>query len=284
MLVESVSRHGSVGAAARELLTTQPSASRRLAALERRLGVTLFERDTTGARATPAGRELARQAARLLSELEAVPARIAAAVEAPSVSLGTIQALAPMVFTAAQIELEGIRVQAEVDHGPVLISEVAQGVLDAAIVTIADQSVLPRGVRVTELGVSPLVLVLPAGAGPLPRGRRGLKAREVVYSSIDLGAERLHAALSEAGARPCPGLTLEATLRVARHRGIPAVVPEFAARWWGAATDQVLPSPVAGTIRLSLVARSPGPPSLLAAHPALAARVLGVPERPADDE
>ncbi|MFF0681387.1 LysR family transcriptional regulator [Streptomyces tendae] len=36
-MTEAVARHGSVGAAAKELLTTQPSASRRLSALERRL-------------------------------------------------------------------------------------------------------------------------------------------------------------------------------------------------------------------------------------------------------
>lgn len=232
VLVEAVSRHGSVGAAAKELLTTQPSASRRLAALERRLGTRLFERDTTGARPTSAGRELARQAARLLADLDALPAQIAAATQAPSLSLGTIQALAPIVFTAAQIELAGVTLQAEVDHGPTLIGRVHQGLLDAAIVTIADQAVLPHGLQATGLGASPLVLVLPADTTPLAAGRKALAGRDVLYSSIDLAGEHLRTGLSGLGALPQPGPTIEATLRIARHRKVPAVVPDLAARWW----------------------------------------------------
>ncbi|WP_028568687.1 LysR family transcriptional regulator [Salinispora tropica] len=278
VLVEAVSRHGSVGAAAKELLTTQPSASRRLAALERRLGTRLFERDTTGARPTPAGRELARQAARLLADLDALPAQIAAATQAPSVSLGTIQALAPIVFTAAQIELAGVTLQTEVDHGPTLIGRVHQGLLDAAIVTIADQAVLPQGLQTTGLGASPLVLVLPADTTPLAAGRKALAGREVLYSSIDLTGKHLHAGLSGLGALPQPGPTIEATLRIARHRKVPAVVPDLAARWWDDPTDRLLPSPVPGKVKLSLVTRPPQPSRLAQVLPALTARILGAPQ------
>ncbi|WP_012183730.1 LysR family transcriptional regulator [Salinispora arenicola] len=278
VLVEAVSRHGSVGAAAKELLTTQPSASRRLAALERRLGTRLFERDTTGARPTPAGRELARQAARLLADLDALPAQIAAATQAPSLSLGTIQALAPIVFTAAQIELAGVTLQAEVDHGPTLIGRVHQGLLDAAIVTIADQAVLPHGLQATGLGASPLVLVLPTGTTPLAAGRKALAGREVLYSSIDLAGEHLRAGLSGLGALPQPGPTIEATLRIARHRKVPAVVPDLAARWWDDPTDRLLPSPVPGKVMLSLVTRPPQPSRLAQVLPALTARILSAPK------
>ncbi|GIM87935.1 LysR family transcriptional regulator [Salinispora arenicola] len=278
VLVEAVSRHGSVGAAAKELLTTQPSASRRLAALERRLGTRLFERDTTGARPTPAGRELARQAARLLADLDALPAQIAAATQAPSLSLGTIQALAPIVFTAAQIELASVTLQAEVDHGPTLIGRVHQGLLDAAIVTIADQAVLPHGLQATGLGASPLVLVLPADTTPLAAGRKALAGREVLYSSIDLAGEHLRTGLSGLGALPQPGPTIEATLRIARHRKVPAVVPDLAARWWDDPTDRLLPSPVPGKVMLSLVTRPPQPSRLAQVLPALTARILSAPK------
>ncbi|HEY5785932.1 MAG TPA: LysR family transcriptional regulator [Microlunatus sp.] len=54
-LVAAVARLGSLGAAARELLVSQPSASQRLAALERRCGLRLFDRDNSGARPTAAG-------------------------------------------------------------------------------------------------------------------------------------------------------------------------------------------------------------------------------------
>lgn len=55
---EVAGRCGSFGAAARELGTTQPAVSQRVAALEAELGVTLFERRPGGAALTPAGAKL----------------------------------------------------------------------------------------------------------------------------------------------------------------------------------------------------------------------------------
>ncbi|MEV6260976.1 LysR family transcriptional regulator [Streptomyces sp. NPDC051784] len=273
-LTEAVARHGSVGAAAKELLTTQPSASRRLATLERRLGVALFERDTTGARPTPAGRELARQAARLLAEIDALPDQVLAATSASSLSVGTIQALAPMVFTALSVELDDITVHPEIDHGPVLLQQVQDGLLDAAIVTIADQTTVPRGLHRTVLGVSPLVVLLPDGAqdsgGPHP-----LAGRSVLYSTFDRTGETVRQRLSALGAHPLPAPTIEAGLRIARHRRICALVPELAARWYHAPGDRIRTSPVPGQVTLSLVTRPPGSPVQADALDRIAARVLG---------
>ncbi|MBK1865873.1 LysR family transcriptional regulator [Aestuariivirga sp. YIM B02566] len=47
-IAHAVARHGSLSAAARALGSTQPTVSRRLNALERRLGVKLFEREAGG--------------------------------------------------------------------------------------------------------------------------------------------------------------------------------------------------------------------------------------------
>jgi DNA-binding transcriptional LysR family regulator len=47
-IAHAVARHGSLSAAARALGSTQPTVSRRLNALERRLGVKLFEREASG--------------------------------------------------------------------------------------------------------------------------------------------------------------------------------------------------------------------------------------------
>lgn len=55
---EAAGRCGSFGAAARELGTTQPAVSQRVAALEAELGVALFERRPGGAALTPAGAKL----------------------------------------------------------------------------------------------------------------------------------------------------------------------------------------------------------------------------------
>ena len=46
-IAHAVAQHGSLSAAARVLGTTQPTASRRLAALEKRIGVRLFEREAS---------------------------------------------------------------------------------------------------------------------------------------------------------------------------------------------------------------------------------------------
>lgn len=274
-LTEAVARHGSVGAAAKELLTTQPSASRRLAALERRLGTRLFERDTTGARPTPAGRVLARQAARLLAELAALPEQVLAATDAPALVVGTIQALAPIVFTALDAELPGVTVHPEIDHGPALVQQLHDGLLDAAIITIAEQTTLPRGLRGTLIGNSPLILFLPPGARPPRRGRRPLAGQTVLCSTFDMATETVRAKLSALGAVPRPGPTVEATLHIARHRRIPALVPLLVARWWGTPQDHTLPSPVPGQVTISLVTRSPRPAALAAALPGIAHRLLG---------
>ncbi|MFP2905914.1 LysR family transcriptional regulator [Pyxidicoccus sp. 3LFB2] len=49
----AVARHGSLSAAARALGTTQPTVSRRLDGFERRMGIKLFERGTSGLTPTP---------------------------------------------------------------------------------------------------------------------------------------------------------------------------------------------------------------------------------------
>ncbi|MFD1084414.1 hypothetical protein [Micromonospora andamanensis] len=65
--------------------------------------------------------------------------------------MGTIQAMSPMVFTALEIELDSVRVRPEIDHGPVLLQQVHEGTLDAAIITIAQQTVVPRGLAGTTM-------------------------------------------------------------------------------------------------------------------------------------
>jgi len=54
----AIARHGTLSAAARALGTTQPTVSRRIDALERRLNAQLFDRDADGLRLTALGRSL----------------------------------------------------------------------------------------------------------------------------------------------------------------------------------------------------------------------------------
>lgn len=66
----AVVRHGSVTAAAEELVVTQPSVSAAVAALERELGVELTQRSGRTVKPTPAGEEYARYAADVLGLLK----------------------------------------------------------------------------------------------------------------------------------------------------------------------------------------------------------------------
>lgn len=66
----AVSRSGSVGEAARQLVVSQPSVSSALAALEREVGVDLLERHGRGVRLTAAGEAFVPYAAEVLGLLE----------------------------------------------------------------------------------------------------------------------------------------------------------------------------------------------------------------------
>lgn len=77
----AVARHGSVSAAAAELVVTQPAVSAAVAALERQLGVALMAREGRGVRLTPSGEALAGYAAEALGLLEQGTAEAAAAAD-----------------------------------------------------------------------------------------------------------------------------------------------------------------------------------------------------------
>lgn len=74
----AVTRHGSLNAAARALGTTQPTVSRRLHRLERRIGAKLFERTASGLAPTPLGAALVESLGRMEEGAQAVERRIAA--------------------------------------------------------------------------------------------------------------------------------------------------------------------------------------------------------------
>ncbi|MBO0611157.1 LysR family transcriptional regulator [Myceligenerans salitolerans] len=272
-LVDAVARHGSLGAAARELLITQPSASQRLAALERRLGTRLFDRDTTGARPTAAGREFCAQAEHILDHLRGIGERSLAAAQSRTVSVGTLPSLAGTLFAVLDVLLDDVVVQPEVEHGPRLLEWVERGALDAAFVTIAGQVPLARGLVVTEVGGHDLVTLLPQGA-PSPSGaKRPYAGQTVVYCALDLAADVLHRRLAELGAHVRRGATAESAVRAARERRCAAVVPDMVAGWYAAPGDRIERAPVRGRVTLSVVSRSPAPPEVLGVLPALRERL-----------
>jgi DNA-binding transcriptional LysR family regulator len=77
-IAHAIARHGSLSAAARSLGTTQPTVSRRLSGLERRIGVRLFERDGSGLSPTVLCAALLESLDQMEERAQAVERRIAA--------------------------------------------------------------------------------------------------------------------------------------------------------------------------------------------------------------
>ncbi|HET9104279.1 MAG TPA: LysR family transcriptional regulator [Solirubrobacteraceae bacterium] len=111
----AVARRGSVTAAARELVVTQPSVSAAIGALQRELGVTLMQRDGRSLRPTRAGEAYLPYATHVLGLLDqgARAARDAASGAAATLRLGAVTTagehlVAPLLrsFREAHPELE----------------------------------------------------------------------------------------------------------------------------------------------------------------------------------
>src|ERR1700732_3804138 len=94
---EAVARHGSMNRAAAELHTVQSNVTARIRALEREIGVVLFQRHVRGVSLTPAGQRLLPYAARIAKLI--TDARIAALDDgAPggALTLGTLETTAAL--------------------------------------------------------------------------------------------------------------------------------------------------------------------------------------------
>lgn len=251
-LVEAVCRTGAVGAAARELGIAQPSASQRLARVERRCGVRLFDRDTTGARPTPAGLELAHQARHVVAHLAGAVTAARAAAAGSTLRFGTILSLAPSVVPAVETLLDDA-VTVTIDHGPELIDAVGEGALDATVGAVAEQITLPRSVRVIPLGQDELVILRRRETPPVGSGRAPLAGRRVVYSTYDLHGPQLRAKLEQLGAVAHLGPSLPTSIALARARGVLAVVPRSALVAERREGDVIEDLPFATRVRLTLV-------------------------------
>lgn len=226
-LLGAIAETGSIGAAAGQLHVAQPSASQRLAVLERRLGVRLVDRDTTGATLTGAGSALLDRAARALELIE----QGVAAARSPAgshLSVGTIGSLAPAVFTALVDLLPDTAVREVTNHGAVLAQSVADGALDACIIGLSPAASPARGARRVRLGSDELILLQPVGV-PAGAGSNRVRDARVCVATYANDAEDVAAGLARAGARPrvCNG-TLTA-MSMARAQRWLAVVPRSTA-------------------------------------------------------
>lgn len=149
---------GGLGAGARVLNSSAPAASRRLAAIERRLGVSLAERSARRFRLTDEGRLYYERSGELLSALRDMEAEVSSR---GTTARGLLRVAAPMDFGRRRIApaLAGFA-QAHPELSIQLVlsdagAEIGEDLLDVAIRTglPADQNVVAR-----KLAMAPMLL------------------------------------------------------------------------------------------------------------------------------
>jgi DNA-binding transcriptional LysR family regulator len=106
-LLSELSRRGTIAEVARVVGYTPCAVSQSLAKLEREAGVTLPERDGRHVRLTPAARALAARADRVLEELDAAEAELAAEEQTVhgEIVIGAFPSAAAGVVVPAVVEL-----------------------------------------------------------------------------------------------------------------------------------------------------------------------------------
>ncbi|AJT40918.1 LysR family transcriptional regulator [Psychromicrobium lacuslunae] len=261
-LVLAIADAGSVGAAARSLLISQPSASSRLSRLERRLGADLFLRTTRGSSPTAAGAELIRRSRHILGHLEQLFDDVLGSTEAAPLTIGCFHTLADSVMPLLDAAFPAGSLVQRVDHGLQLVDWVAEGSMDAAVVAIAEQMTLPQGVRAERIGFDQLVVFVPRGAPTPGSGKQPLKGLQMPTASYDLRQDELRSRIIALGATPRPGATIVATMRMARLSKHAALVPRSAAVNDLHPGEQLLDLPFRWRLTLSLVARAHRDPRL----------------------
>jgi len=182
--VLAVERAGSLQGAAKELRVTKATMSRRLAALERALGVRLFERKPNGLEITDAGKKVAAAAAGMHERIGKLTDEVAHARDdraTGTVRLTAAQWLAHRYFLPALGELKRAHPELDVQFvGTDRILNLAQGEADLALRNQwpAQQSLTAR--KVAELGGCVYGSALYCDRRGRPASREQLRGHDVL--------------------------------------------------------------------------------------------------------
>jgi DNA-binding transcriptional LysR family regulator len=187
-LLVSVGKLGSISAAAEAHGITQPAASMRLSALERRLKIQLLERAATGTRLTPAGMATAEWAAAILADMRAMLVGTAALCAEQgsrlrvAASLTVAEYLIPRWLGLLAAELPQTKVSLAMGNTAHVADCVSRG--DAELGFIEGPRP-PGRLRSKELLADQLVIVV-ARDHPWSRRRRPVTARELAATPLVL--------------------------------------------------------------------------------------------------
>ncbi|HUA09398.1 MAG TPA: LysR family transcriptional regulator [Candidatus Acidoferrales bacterium] len=164
----AIARRLSFTAAAEELSVAQPALSQQIAALERELGVRLFERTNRRVSLTDAGRAFVKRAERIIADVDAAAEEMTAYAGGlrGRVVIGTYQSFAEYVlpkllgrFHAAN---PGIEVAMREGMADALLAGLRDGTIDIFVGHLADASLATQSFRIEPLYEDELVIAVSA--------------------------------------------------------------------------------------------------------------------------
>jgi DNA-binding transcriptional LysR family regulator len=162
-LLVAVAEEGSIGRVAAQSGLSQPSVSRRLAALERRLGVRLLARSTRGSNLTPEGQLVVDWASELLdaadtftSSVQSLRAEHRVGLQVAA-SLTVAEYLAPLWLVALQRRLPELRASLAVANSAEVAERVRHRAVDLGFV---EGPTVPRDLARQRVGDDALVVVV----------------------------------------------------------------------------------------------------------------------------
>ena len=239
-LLVLVGELGSLGQAARRLDISQPSASKRLAALERRLGLSLVDRSRRGSTLTATGRVVSDWSRRVLDEVDALHSGLEAlrrehhAELRVAASLTVAEHLAPRWIGELRRRWTELHVGMRVTNSASVATLVSAGEVDVGFL---EAPTLPPGLTARPVARDRLAVVV-APRHPWSRRRSGILPDELAAAPLvvrEAGSgtrDTLEHALARAHAGPVrPALELGSTtaVRTAVTAGAgPAVLSVYA--------------------------------------------------------
>ncbi|WP_181802110.1 LysR family transcriptional regulator [Streptomyces shenzhenensis] len=241
-LLTLVAELGSLGQAAERLGISQPAASKRLTLLERRLGLTLVDRDTRGSVLTVEGKAVCQWSGRVLAEVDSLMTGVAAlrgdrAVDLRLASSMTLaEHFVPRWIGTLQRRTPDVYVSLKVTNSEQVAALVASGRISLGFTEAPE---VPAGLSSCQVGTDRLVVVV-APHHPWARRREPVELAELAQSRLivrEAGSgtrETLERVLAGAGVkqvRPLMVLDANAAMRSAVVEGAgPAVLSAVTVR------------------------------------------------------
>ena len=227
---------GTLGRAAVRLHVSQPSLSKRLAALEAKVGVQLLERSPRGVELTPAGRRLYRHAQSLLEAADEVGEVMAGIRHTAAVIRLAASHSVTEAFLAAMLSSSDARRPSAVElvnaNSQVVRALVADGRADLGVAASRPDHTPNPSIRESEIVDDEIVCAVPPGHAWARRGTvdcaRFLATAMVVRDPSSNARWTVDAAIARAGLQAASPLaeapTPRAALSEARSRNAPVLL------------------------------------------------------------